>query len=281
MKKSALGRGLDVLLPDVEEFGKSEIREINVDQIDRNTSQPRRSFDQESIRSLSESIKTAGILQPLLVAETGGRYRIIAGERRYRAARMAGLEKVPCVVCSYSQTQEMEAALIENLQREDLNPVDEAKAINALIERCGYTQETAAQRLGKSRSALTNLLRILSLHPDVLALVAEGKISEGHARVLAGIKDEHTQRAYAQRVVMEELSVRALEKLAQGAPVVKPAKVHFKSPEITDFENRMLHAVGVKTTVQGNVKKGKVILQYSSTEELELIYDVLEKLENS
>ncbi|MBO2516007.1 MAG: hypothetical protein CW338_01850 [Clostridiales bacterium] len=280
MKKSALGRGLDVLLPDISQINKNEILEIDINDIDRNTSQPRRSFDQESIRSLSESIRTAGILQPLLVAEVGGRYRIIAGERRFRAARMAGLEKVPCIVCSYSQTQEMEAALIENLQREDLNPVDEAKAINALIERCGYTQETAAQRLGKSRSALTNLLRILKLHPDVLSLVAEGKLSEGHARVLAGISDEHTQRAYAQRAVMEEMSVRALEKLAQAAPVRKPEKPKTKAPEISDFEERMLRAVGVKTVVQGNVKRGKVILQYHSTEELELIYDVLEKLEN-
>ena len=165
MKKTGLGRGLDALLPDIggDEGG---VRQIPLSQIDRNPGQPRQAFDDDSLAALSESIKSSGILQPLLVTEEEtGRYTIVAGERRFRAARLAGLSEVPCLVRDMTKEQVMEAALIENLQREDLNPVEAAEGIQALIDRCGYTQEQAAKRLGQSRPAVANTLRLLTLEP--------------------------------------------------------------------------------------------------------------------
>ena len=194
MKKSALGRGLDVLLPDNEFNSDNKIQEIAITSIDRNASQPRQSFNDESIAELAESIKSAGVLQPLIVCEKMGRYEIIAGERRFRAARAAGLDTVPCIVRDMNENERMEAALIENLQREDLNAVDEARAIRQLIVECGYTQENAAKRLGMSRPALTNLLRILVLPDDILDMVISGELTEGHARVLCSLESEGKRR---------------------------------------------------------------------------------------
>ena len=283
-KKMGLGRGLDALLPEIEEQ-ENVVREIAIADIDRNPQQPRRDFDEEALKSLSESIRASGVLTPLLVVQTGARYRLVAGERRLRASLMAGLQTVPCVVRDFSRQQEMEATLVENLQREDLNPVEEAEGIRALMEQCGYTQEKAAERLGKSRPAVANSLRLLNLEKEILAEVRSGKLSAGHARVLAGIHDPEDRKALFRKALNEHLSVRQLEMLAADLAAgvrVQPRKQAPKSLslELRDMQERLRTAVGVqRVTIQGGDKRGKVILSYRSAEELDLIYAALETLE--
>ena len=283
-KKMGLGRGLDALLPEFEEQ-ETGIREIPVSEIDRNPQQPRRSFDEESLKGLSESIRESGVLNPLLVVQTGKRYRLVAGERRLRASLMAGLQTVPCIVHDFSRQQEMEAALVENLQREDLNPIEEAEGIRALMDECGYTQEQAAERLGKSRPAIANSLRLLTLEDEITAEVRAGNLSAGHARVLAGIHDADARKALFRKAMNEHLNVRQLELLAAdvaaGVPITPKQKVpKALSLELKDMQERLRSAVGVqRVAIQGGDKRGKVILSYRNAEELDLIYAALEKLE--
>lgn len=280
MKKMGLGRGLDALLPETN-APENAVTLIAVTELDRNPGQPRRKFDEESLQALADSMKETGVLQPLLVTEENGRYRIVAGERRFRAARMAGLDTVPCIVRQMTAQEQMEAALIENIQREDLNPMEEAAALRQLMDKCHYTQEQAAKRLGKSRPAVANLLRLLSLPETVRQMVAEGKLSAGHARVLAGLSDADMQAALAERAVREELSVRQLEKLAaQPVPAKPPKPAPRPLPlELQDMENKMLNTLGLRTTIRGNRKHGKIILQYYNEDELERLYQCLEQLE--
>ena len=284
-KKMGLGRGLDALLPELEEQ-ETGVREIAIAEIDRNPQQPRKAFDEEALKSLSDSIRMSGVLSPLLVVQTGDRYRLVAGERRLRAALMAGLQTVPCVVRDFTRQQEMEAALVENLQREDLNPIEEAEGIRALMDQCGYTQEQAAERLGKSRPAVANALRLLSLEDEITAEVRAGRLSAGHARVLAGIHDPEDRKALFRKAMNDHLSVRQLEllaaDLAAGVKVqpVKKAPPKALSLELRDMQERLRTALGVRNvTIQGGDKRGKVILSYSNVEELDLIYAALEKLE--
>ena len=279
MKKMGLGRGLDALLPESNDLDNM-VSMIAVTEIDRNPDQPRRDFDETSLQALADSIRAAGVLQPLLVVEENGRYRIVAGERRFRAARMAGLDTVPCIVRDFSAEEQMEAALIENLQREDLNPIEEATAVRQFMETCHYTQEQAAKRLGKSRPALANLLRLLTLPQPVQDDVIAGRLSAGHARVLAGLEDERRQIALAQMVILEGLSVRELEKVAAApvaAPKPKPAPKALPL-ELQDMENRVRETFGLRTQLKGTRKRGKIILQYYSEDELERLYQCLEKL---
>ena len=280
MKKMGLGRGLDALLPETNDLDNM-VSMIAVTEIDRNPDQPRRDFDEAALQTLADSIRTAGVLQPLLVVEQNGRYRIVAGERRFRAARIAGLDTVPCIVRDFTAEEQMEAALIENVQREDLNPIEEAAAVKQFMEACHYTQEQAAKRLGKSRPALANLLRLLSLPKVVQDDVIAGRLSAGHARVLAGLEEERRQIALAQMVILEGLSVRELEKIAaQPNPVVKPKPAPKALPlELQDMQNRMQETFGLRTQLKGSRKRGKIILQYYSEDELERLYQCLERLE--
>lgn len=287
-KKKGLGRGLDALLPEADELLPNVVQEIPVGDIDPNTEQPRRSFPEEAMTQLSASVKEQGILQPLLVVEQpGGRYRIVAGERRWRAARQAGLATVPCIVRDMDMIRQMEVSLIENLQREDLNPMEEAAAIRALMQQCGYTQETVAARLSKSRPVIANLLRLLTLPKEVAQMVREGQLSAGHARVLAGLEREEDKIALARETLAKGYSVRQLEQLAalrreaeshgQAAHKVKNARP--LSPELKELEGRVRETLGMRATLSGNAKKGKIVLQYYSQEELERLYEVLEKLD--
>lgn len=281
MKKTGLGRGLDVLLPETENT-ENNVRIIAIEEIDRNPGQPRREFDEEALHSLSESIRAVGLLQPLLVVEKLGRYEIVAGERRFRAARMAGLSEVPCIVRDFSASEQMEAALIENMQRADLNPIEEAAGIRQLMDDCHYTQEQAAVRLGKSRSAVANSLRLLNLSPLVQAYICEGRLSAGHARVLAGLSSVAQQEAAAALVLQSGMSVRQLEQyVAKPAvqPVLKPRPLSLPL-ELKDMETRLQGALGVRTRIQGSASRGKIILQYEHEEELERIYKIMEQLEN-
>lgn len=279
MKKTGLGRGLGSLLPDNDEMLQSVVQEIALGEIDPNRDQPRRSFKDEPLNQLADSIRENGILQPLIVVSAGERYRIVAGERRFRAARIAGLATVPCIVRQMDQIQQMEAALIENLQREDLNPIESAAAIRSLMQQCGYTQEAAAQRLGKSRPAIANLLRLLSLPEEVVVLIRQGMLTQGHAKVIAGVEGEKRQIELARRTVSEGLNVRQLEQLA-AQPQEKPKKQKpGLAPELKEMEELLVKAFGVRTTLAGNRKKGRIVLQYRTSDELDRIYDALEKLE--
>lgn len=282
MKKTGLGRGLDVLLPQTDMMLETVVRDLPISEIDPNTDQPRREFDKDALEQLSQSILEAGVLSPILVVENGSRYRIVAGERRYRAARMAGLETVPCLVRSMTEAQQMEAALIENLQREDLNPMEEAQAIKSLMQECGYTQEEAAKKLGKSRPAVANLLRLLNLPREISDMVSAGRLSAGHARALVGVTPESRQIELAHQCVLHEYTVRKLEELAQRQPaqaaIAHTSATGSLSAELNALQNSIREVLGVKTKLTGNEKKGKILLTYSSTEELEHIYEVLGKM---
>ena len=280
-KSHGLGRGLDSLFPGAEEWGTS-IQEIPVGELDPNPDQPRQSFDQESIGQLADSIRDQGVLQPLLVVPaSGGRYRIIAGERRYRASRLAGLETVPCIVKDIDVIRQMEIALIENLQREDLNPLEAAKGIQALMKQCGYTQEKVSTRLGKSRPAVANLLRMLTLPDEVTEMVRDGLLSAGHARVLAGLNSREEQIRLAHLAADEGMSVRRLEQLASNVKAKKPArkrKAVSLPAELNELQDKIRMKTGLKSTMTGTVSKGKIVLQYSTREELERLNDVLDMI---
>ncbi len=279
MKRGGLGRGLDVLLPQSGELLETVVRDISIDEIDPNASQPRRDFDKEALEQLADSIREAGVLSPILVVENGMRYRIVAGERRYRAARLAGLETVPCIVRSMTNEQQMEAALIENLQRQDLNPIEEAAAIRSLMQECGYTQEQAARKLGKSRPAIANALRLLNLPKAVTDLVVTGDLSAGHARVLAGLDSEARQLELAHQCVLHGYSVRRLEELAKARPTVRQAAPKREAgPELMALQNAMREALGLKTTLSGTETRGKITLSYNSAQELEHLYEVIGRL---
>ena len=276
MKKSALGRGLDALFPGDSHEG--EVVQVPLDRLDPNPEQPRKAFDGEGILELAESIRQVGLLQPILAAPVGDRYRIIAGERRFRAAMKAGLSTVPVLVRDLPEHRRRLAALTENLQREDLNAMEAAQAVRLLMDEGSMTQEEAAGLLGKSRPAVANLLRLLKLDTTVQEMVRSGALSEGHARVLAGIPDTDRQRQLAGRVLAEGLSVRALEELARKpAPKGKP-EAKALPPEMLDFQERLQEAMGVRTQITGSMNKGRIVLRYASFEELEGIWEVVGRL---
>ena len=281
-KSHGLGRGLDALLPEADESLSGGVQEIAIGDIDPNPDQPRRVFQEESIAQLAQSIREQGVLQPILVTpEDGGRYRIVAGERRWRASRAAGLDAVPCLVRDLDVIQQMEIALVENLQREDLNPIEAARGIRSLMQQCGYTQEAVANRLSKSRPAVANLLRLLTLPEEVMALVEKGALSAGHARVLAGMEDDAAKLALARETVDRGYSVRQLEALAASRkPETKrPAPARHALPtELRELESRVRETLGVRATLSGTAKKGKIVLQYYSQEELEHLSDLLSRL---
>ena len=278
-KTHGLGRGLDSLFPGTEEWGTS-IQEIPVGELDPNPDQPRQTFDEETIAQLAESIRDQGVLQPLLVVPTdGGRYRIIAGERRFRAGRQAGLETLPCIVQDIDVVRQMEIALIENLQREDLNPLEAAKGIQALMKQCGYTQEKVSVRLGKSRPAVANLLRMLTLPDEVTEMVRDGLLTAGHARVLAGLSSREEQIRLARQAAEEGMSVRRLEQLASTSKTQKPArkrKTVSLPAELNELQDKIRQKTGLKSTLTGSIAKGKIVLQYSTRDELEHLNEVLD-----
>lgn len=284
-KKSGLGRGLDALLPETDLTAQGAVQDIPLGDIDPNPDQPRRTFPEDSIAQLAQSIRDQGVLQPLLVVPTpDGRYFLVAGERRWRAARVAGLDMVPCMVRELDAVQQREIALIENLQREDLNPIEAAIGIRSLMQQCDYTQETVAQRLSKSRPAVANLLRLLTLPDEVIEMVRQSVLSAGHARVLAGLDNAETQLALALETVQKGYSVRQLEALAAGvkkAPehTVPEKKTLRRLPvELTELETRMRETMGVRVTLTGSEKKGRIVLQYYSRDELEHLSDMITRM---
>lgn len=249
-----------------------------------NSAQPRKKFDEEQLQELSESIKKYGVLQPLLVQEKEQYYEIIAGERRWRAAALAGLQEVPVVVRDYDKQRTMEVALIENLQREDLNPVEEAMAYQQLMEEFHLTQEEIAEKVAKSRTAITNTVRLLKLDPRVLDLLVEGGISSGHARALLALENGDLQMEAARKIMVEGLSVRNVERLVKK--LAKPEEEKKKEPVredsfiYHDLEERMKTIMGTKVSINRKDKnKGRIEIEYYSSEELERLVDLIESIQ--
>lgn len=258
---------------------KDGVRIIKIDSIETNPDQPRTRFDHAALQELAASIKNYGVIQPILVTELGdGKYELIAGERRMRASMLAGLSTIPCIVKSFTESDRAEIALIENLQREDLNPVEEAKAYRALMDKSGMTQEELANKLGKSRPAIANSLRLLTLSPNVLELVEAGRLSAGHARTLAVIKDQKVQESYAKAAADKKMSVRQLERMvAHYLNPKKPTRI-YNSPELKELVNNMQHTFGTKVKAIGNNEKGRIYIDYYTKDDLIRIYDLVEQL---
>ena len=274
-KKGGLGKGLDAIFSENDMEDSNTAVAIRIDELEPNRAQPRKSFDDESIAELADSISRHGVLQPLLVRPLiGGGYQIVAGERRWRAARMAGVKEVPAVVRDLSESEVMQLALIENLQREDLNPLEEAGGYQALIEEYGFTQEDVARTVGRSRPAVANALRLLALPEDLRVLVSEGVLSAGHARTLLAFPDEESMRRAAKLAVEQELSVRQLEKLAQGAKEQLEEQEEKREPPkrripyFDEVELALNEHLGRRVAVKGNKKKGTLQIEFYGEDDL-------------
>ncbi|MCD8344402.1 MAG: ParB/RepB/Spo0J family partition protein [Oscillospiraceae bacterium] len=278
-KVKGLGMGMDALFSQ-NETDQQHQKTLRLTEISPNREQPRTDFDDEALQKLSDSIKQHGVLQPLLVRplESGG-YQIIAGERRWRAARMAGLDEVPVVIKELDDKGTMELALVENLQRENLNPVEEALGYKELIDKYQYTQEQVAQVVNKSRPAVANSLRLLSLDEKTLGMVREGEISVGHAKVLAGVENEELRAELALQVKRDMLTVRNLEQLVRAKSVQKKPKASpQKETFLREIELSLAQTTGRKVTVSGKNGKGKLEIEYYSEEDLAKIARLLENL---
>ena len=295
VKRNGLGKGLDSLIPDKKvklassgKLADSKKEEpdnktggvlVNINQVEPNREQPRKDFDEDALMELADSIKQFGILQPLLVQKKKDYYEIIAGERRWRAAKLAGLKEVPVIIKDYTDQEIVEISLIENIQRENLNPIEEAMAYKRLLEEFNLKQDEVAERVSKSRTAVTNSMRLLKLSGRVQQMIVDDMISTGHARALLAIDDEEQQYMLANRVFDEKLSVRETEKLVKA---LKNPKKEIKKQKIEhtfvydNLEEKMKNIIGTKVSVNPKANgKGKIEIEYYSEEELERIYDLI------
>ncbi|MGI6107263.1 MAG: ParB/RepB/Spo0J family partition protein [Lachnospiraceae bacterium] len=252
---------------------------LKIRQIESNKNQPRKKFDEDSLTELAESIRNYGVLQPVLVQKSGDFYEIVAGERRWRAARMAGLKEIPAIVCDYSEQEKAQVTLIENLQREDLDPIEEAQAYKTLIETYHLTQDEIADRLSRSRTVITNSLRLLKLNAEVQKMLSEGLITQGHAKVLLGIPNGEVQLDLANKIMDEGLSVRETEKIVKQLLNKKPPKpVRELSNQslYNEYEEKLRNRIGTKVTIQRKAEnKGRVEIEYYSDEDLQKILDLI------
>lgn len=282
-KKMGLGKGLDSMIPKTPSTSNGENDAghgsgetiLKINEIEPNKNQPRRNFNEDSLLELSDSIKQHGIVQPLVVAKQKDYYEIIAGERRWRAAKMAGLKEVPVVIKDYSPQEIMEVALIENIQREDLNPVEEARAYQGLIKEYNLKQDEVAEKVSKSRTAITNSLRLLKLDDRVLDMLVDENISSGHARALLGLSDKEEQFHIASKIFDEKLSVRETEKLIKkiNNPTKRQPKKELKNDFVyRDIEEKLKQKLGTKVSINRKTEqKGKIEIEYYTPEDLEKI----------
>lgn len=282
--KKGLGRGLGALIEDYNEepAGKSPYQTLPIYKVEPNPDQPRRDFDPEELQDLADSIAVHGIIQPLTVRDLGtGYYQIIAGERRWRAARLANLNEVPVVVIEADDKKAMELALIENLQRQDLNPVEEALGYQTLIEEYGLTQEEAAKQVGKSRPAVANALRLLGLCPEVLEKLRAGELSAGHARAVLSLKDEKKQQEAARKIIALNLSVRQAETLCKNMGKEEPPKKQqvFAVDYVAECEKSLSKHLGRGVKIVNGKRKGRFELEFYGQEDLQILLDALMKLE--
>lgn len=293
-KKGGLGKGLGALIaeaapveitPSEKPAEKNEpdspdtVKYIKTFDIMPNANQPRKTFDEEKIQDLANSILEHGVIQPIVLRKKDTGYEIVAGERRWRAAIKAGLSEVPCLIRELDDEQNMLIAIIENMQREDLNPIEEAEGLNQMIVTYGMTQEQVSKSVGKSRPYITNSLRLLKLPEYVLELISEGKISAAHGRTVITIDEEEARKNLCNRIVKEGLSVRETERLAAeiGKPKKKPAK-RAKNPNVSRVEEELKEVLGTKININQNGSKGKIEIEFFSKDELERLIDMLKSL---
>lgn len=293
LQKKGLGMGLGALMNtnDIESAG-NKIHEVDINKINPNKNQPRTNFDEDALRELADSIEEIGIIQPLTVKKNGEFYEIIAGERRWRAARIAGLRKVPVLIKEYDDLEALEAALIENIQREDLNPMEEAFTYVRFSDEFNLSQEDIAKKVGKSRSAVANAMRLVNLDPRVQTFVKEGKISSGHGRTLLGIEDNNVQFELAEKIIDENLSVRDTEVLVkkiiennknENNVEVNKTEVSAINPEIAReclrISNDLKNIFGTKVNIKNNKKNGngKIEIEYSSMDDLDRIVGMIKE----
>ncbi len=294
-KKKGLGRGLESLFAFYDEptqqpqpktqpkkQAEQNVTELDIKKIYPNPNQPRKYFDEEALAELASSIKLHGVIQPLVVNKTDDdNYMIIAGERRWRASNIAGLEKVPVVIKNYTEKQVREISIIENLQREDLNPIEAARAIKQLMDEYNLTQEVVSDRIGKSRSSVANTLRLLTLYPDVIKMIEDGKLSSGHARSLVVVDDTTQQIKLAKQAADGKMSVRELEKAVKNyLNPQKPekAKTAEQSIELKELINEMQRVFATKVSAIGNDNKGRIYIDYYSRDDLDRLADLIELL---
>ena len=295
-KKRGLGKGIsslmsgfdfdtqtdDIITKTIKDERKDKMTVVQLDigHVRPNPNQPRKFFDEEALEGLAESIKSQGIIQPLTVEEIApGEFSIIAGERRYRAAKIAGLDKVPAIVVSLSEVQRIQMSLIENIQRENLNAIEEASAYQYLIDHSGYTQEMVAQKVGKSRSAIANSLRLLSLSDKMKDDIVSGAMSAGHARAILSLINPADRELLRDKIVHEGLSVRDAEILAEsynnGHKLIQRKKSTEKDTEVVNIEEKFVSAVGARVEIKGSLDKGKLQIKFKSQKDLERLYALL------
>ncbi|NLM27740.1 MAG: ParB/RepB/Spo0J family partition protein [Clostridiaceae bacterium] len=277
--RKGLGKGLGALL-DSENIlvGTSALSELKINEIVPNTSQPRKNFDQDKLKGLAESIQKHGVVQPIIVKKEPDGYSIIAGERRWRAARMAGLKTIPAIVKDMSSLEIMETALVENLQREDLNPIEEAEAYQKLIDEHGLTQEYISKLVGKSRAYIANSVRLLSLSDKVRKMIVEELLTPGHARTLITIEDEEKQNKLASYITEKKLSVRETEEYVKKQTNKKEkskSSPKISDPSVLEIEEKLKSYLGTKVNLQHRKNKGKIIIEYYSNDEFERIVDLI------
>jgi len=278
VNKRGLGKGLGALIPQ-EENSNPGVIEIKLTDIIVNEDQPRKNFNDEALQSLAESIKEHGVVQPIIVTNDKRGFSIVAGERRWRAARLAGLKSIPAIIKDYSKLEVMEIALIENIQREDLNPVEEAFAYKALIDEYQLTQEDIAKRISKSRSAIANSLRLINLPDFIKKMITEEKLTAGHGRALLAIEGEDLQIEIANKIVDEQLNVRQIESLVKKLkdPIEMQKLEKKKNIEVTEIEDRLKSFLGTKVILTNKKQGGKIEIQYYSNDDLERILELMEK----
>ena len=285
--KARLGRGLEALLGTEQPGGVAAPSRVGVDAIDQNPLQPRKTFDEDEIASLSATIKSHGILQPLVVRQVGDRFQLIAGERRLRAAKAAGLDTVPVTVVDFNDQQVLEAALVENIQRTDLNPIEKAQGFKDYLGRFQMTHEQLAQRLGMARPTITNLVNLLDLPAEVQEAVRVGQLSTGHAKLLKGMEDRDRQVALCKEIIARGLSVHATEALIKGPAAATPEKANGsgeerpaaeKTAHVSSIEDELRQRLATKVDIRLRAKdKGQIVLAFETNEDFERLLDVLRK----
>ena len=285
-KMTGLGKGLDALFgpaPEEEQVQENDtLKKLKITEVEPNRDQPRKNFDQEALEELAESIKEYGLIQPIVVTKQDGYYGIVAGERRWRAAKQAGLNEVPVMIRKYNENEIVEIALIENIQRDNLNPIEEAMAYKRLMEEFELKQDEVATKVSKSRASITNSLRLLKLDPRVQKMLEEEMISTGHARALLAISNKDKQYEIAQKVFDEKLSVRDIEKLVKDLKKIKKNKKEEKDVHdflYTELEESMKQILGSKVSIKNKKNnKGKIEIEYYSRDELERIVDMIRSI---
>lgn len=278
MNKRGLGKGLGALIPEIVKE-EENVLEVPVNEIRMNKNQPRKHFDEKKLEELADSIKQHGILQPVILRKKQTGYELVAGERRWRAAQKAGVEKVPAIIKELSDMDVMEIALIENLQREDLNPLEEAEAYKKLIEEFGMTQEELSKRVGKSRSQIANTVRLLNLDEEIKKLITEEKLTAGHARALLAIEDKKERLKLAKKISEENMSVRQIEEAVKKDEnrKRKNRKKEDINPAFIDISEKLQTTLGTRVRIKGTERRGKIEIEFYSEDELERILETIVK----